>query len=65
MKKHENLLLLAKAKMNSIEVFIYRALINPYISHDEFTLVNNVLRVYNDMKEEIKNLAISTVHQRL
>ena len=45
MKKHENLLLLAKAKMNSIEVFIYRALINPYISHDEFTLVNNVLRV--------------------
>ena len=26
-----------------------------YISHDEFFSVNNVLREYNEMKEEIKN----------
>ena len=30
-------------------------LINSYISHKEFVLVNNVLREYNEIKEEIKN----------
>ena len=39
------------------------ALIASYIS-DEFVLVNHVLKKYDDMKEEIKNLKISTVHQR-
>ena len=32
------------------------ALIDSYISHDVFVLVNNILREYNGMKEEIKNL---------
>ena len=35
-----------------------------HTSQDEFVLVNNVLKTYNDMKEEIKNLKTSTVHQR-
>ena len=26
------------------------------ISHNEFLLINNVLKDYDDMKEEIKNL---------
>ena len=30
-----------------------------YISHDEFVLVNDVLRKHNDMKEETKNLNTS------
>ena len=42
-------MLLVKAK-----VWIYKALIDSYISHDIFSL-NNVLREYNEMKEEIKN----------
>ena len=25
-------------------------------SHDEFVLINNVLKEYNEIKEEIKNL---------
>ena len=33
-----------------------------YISHNEFVSVNNV-REY-DMKEEIKNLKTSAIHQR-
>ena len=39
---------------NKIEVFISKALIELYISHDNFFSVDNVLREYNEMKEEIK-----------
>ena len=47
--------MLGKVKLNTIAVLISKALIRPYISHDEFVLVNNVLRTSNEMKEEIKN----------
>ena len=56
--------MLAKTKRNTIGALISRVLINSYISHDEFVLVNNVLRKYSDMKEEIKNLETSAAHQR-
>ena len=48
-------MLLGKDKLNTIEVLISKALINSYISPDEFVLVNNLLREYYEMKEEIKN----------
>ena len=47
--------MLGKTKLDTIEVLISKALIDSYISHDEFILVNNVLREFNEMKEEIKN----------
>ena len=43
-------MLLGKDKLNTIEVLISKALVDSYISHDEFNLVNNVLREYNEMK---------------
>ena len=49
-------MLSAKTKLNSIEVLICKALIDLNISHDEFILVNNVLKEYDDMKKETKNL---------
>ena len=52
--------MLAKSKLNSIEVLISKALIDPVISYDEFVLINNVLNEYNEMKEEIKNLKTSS-----
>ena len=55
-KKHDKIILLAKTKLSSIEVLISKALVNSNISHDEFTLKNNVLKDYDDMKEEIKHL---------
>ena len=55
-KKHDKTVLLAKAKLNSIEVLISKALIHSVISHDEFVLRNNVLKEYKEMKEEIKDL---------
>ena len=48
-------MLLGKDKLNTIEFLISKALIDSYISHDEFTSVNNVLREYYEMKQEIKN----------
>ena len=55
-KKHDKIVLLSKSKFNSIEVLISKALIDSVISHDEFVLINNGRKEYNDMKEEIKNL---------
>ena len=48
-------MLLGKDKLNIIEVMISKALIKSYISHDEFLSVNDVLREYNEMKEESKS----------
>ena len=45
-KKYYKIVLLAKSKLNTIS----RALI------DEFVLINNMLKLYNKMKEEIKIL---------
>ena len=47
--------MLGKDKLNTIEVLISKALIDSYISHDEFALVNNVLREYYEMRIEIKH----------
>ena len=49
---------LGKAKLNAIEVSISQALIGSYISHNQFGLENNVLREYNETKEEIKILKL-------
>ena len=46
--------MLGKDKLNTIEVLVSKVLINSYISHDEFVSVNNVLREYNEIKEDIK-----------
>ena len=48
--------MLAKSKLNRIEVLISKALIDLKISQDGFVLINNALKKYNKMKEEIKNL---------
>ena len=50
--------MLAKSKLNKIEVLIYKALIDPIISRDDFVLIDKVLREYNEIKEEIKNFKI-------
>ena len=55
-KEHDKIVLLGKSELNNIEVLISKTLIDSSISHDEFVLINNVLKEYDDMKEEIKNL---------
>ena len=36
--------LLVKSKLNNIEMLISKALIDSVVSHDEFVLINNVLK---------------------
>ena len=48
--------MLAKSELNSVKVLISKALIDSSISHDEFVLINNVLKEYKYSKEDIKNL---------
>ena len=49
-KKHDKIVLLGKDKLNAIKFLISKALLNSYIRHDEFVLVNNVLRENNEIK---------------
>ena len=48
-------MLSAKSELNSIEILISMTLIDSVISHDEFVLMNNALKKYNDTKKQIKN----------
>ena len=53
--RHAKITFLVKSKLSKIEVLISKALIDSNIGHDEFVLINNVLKEYDKMKEEIKN----------
>ena len=55
-KKYDKIVLLAKTILNTVEVLISKVVIGSYIYHDKFVSISNVLREYNKLKEEIKNL---------
>ena len=62
-KKHDKVILLTKTTLNTVKTSISKVLIGSCISHDEFFLVNNVLKEFNDMVEEIKSPKTSSVNQ--
>ena len=45
-KKHDEILSLAKSKLNSLVVLISKAFIDSSISHNEFVLINNVSKEF-------------------
>ena len=51
--EHDKTVLLGKDKLNTIEVLTYNALVNSYISHEEFISVNNALKEYNKIKNSV------------
>ena len=53
-KKRDKIILTAKSKLNSIEVLISKAVIDSVIGHDEFVLINNVLKEYNERRRNQK-----------
>ena len=55
-RNHDKIVLLGKSRLNSIEVSISATLISSNIIHDEFVLINSMLKEYGNMKEEIKDL---------
>ena len=50
--------MLAKSKLNRIEVLNSKTIIDSNTSHDVFVLINDVLNEYNKMKEEIKKFKV-------
>ena len=55
-KKHNKKVLLAEYKLNSTKILNSKVLIGSNITHDEFILINNVLKDYEDMGKKIKSL---------
>ena len=53
--KDNEIVLLAKSILNSIEVLISKALIDSNVSHDEFVLRDVVLKTFYEVKKEIRN----------
>ena len=51
-KKHGKIVLLEKDKLGTMEVLIYKVLINSYIIHDAFVSINHALRGYNAIKKK-------------
>ena len=54
-KKHDNILILAKSKLNSTEILVSKALNDMDISHEEFTIILNEKDKYDRMKYKIIN----------
>ena len=47
--------LIVSSKLDTIEVLISKSLIDSHICNNEFVSVNNLVREYNETKDEIKN----------
>ena len=54
-KNHDNILMLAKSKLNSIEILIPKALNDMEISHEKFTIILNEKDKYEKMKYKLKS----------
>ena len=50
-KKHDNILMLARNKLNSIETLVSQALIYMEISHEEFVTILGEKNIYEKMKK--------------
>ena len=50
MKKHNKIVMLAKSKLNSIEILISLALVDLETSHEEFKTIINEKEKYEGMK---------------
>ena len=56
-KKHNKIIVLAKNKLNMIDTLLSCALNDSEISHEEFTDIINEVNIYENIKENIKELA--------
>ena len=54
-KKHDKIVLLAKSKLDSIEVLSSKVLVDSNISHDQFVLIYNLLRKFVIQWKKIEN----------
>ena len=59
-KKHNETIMLARSKLNSIETLMSQALIDLNINHEEFKTIVNEKEKYDQMKESIINTKIKS-----
>ena len=57
-KKHNKIIVLAKNKLNMIDTILSSALNDSEISHEEFANIINEANIYENIKENIKELTI-------
>ena len=57
-KKHNEIIVLTKNKLNMIDTLLSSALNDSQISHEEFTNIINEANIYENIKENIKELTI-------
>ena len=53
-KKYNEIILLARSKLNSIEIKISEALVNSEIIHEDFITIINEEKKYRELKESIR-----------
>ena len=56
-KKHNEIIALAKSKLNMIDTLLSSALNDSKINHEEFTNIINQKNIYENIKENIKDTA--------
>ena len=54
-KKHDKILMLAKSKLNCIEILVLQALIDMEISHEEFITILKEKDEYEKMKDNLRS----------
>ena len=60
-KKHNKIIALAKNKLNTIDKLLSSALNDSEISHEEFTNIINEANIYENIKENIKELKVEPI----
>ena len=60
-KKHKKIVVLARSKLNSIEIKISEALINNQINHEDFMKIINEKRNYRELKENIRIMKVKKI----
>ena len=55
-KKHNKIITLAKSKLNTIETLLSSALNDSKISHEEFSSIITEKNMYENIKENIKEI---------
>ena len=62
---HDDILILAKSKLDSIETLVTQALIDMEISHEEFNAIIRQKQKNEKMKENVRNVSKKKENMRL
>ena len=64
-KKHNKIIVLAKNKLNTIDTLLSSALNDSEISHEEFSDIITEANIYENIKENIKELGRSKYKRKI